>query len=70
MCTDSGTYIEDLKDPIEVQFPSSNLLFVVLCMEKLRADIPPTLLDDPLLDFRHSSTLEVLVGNSERTLLN
>ena len=49
-----GTYVENLKDPVEVQPPCSNLVFIVLCVQMSRNHVSFALLDDLPLDLRHS----------------
>ena len=46
-----------MEDPVEVLFPSRDRLFVVLRVEELKNRMPFTLLDDPPLDFGHSSAI-------------
>ena len=55
------TYVEDVKDSIEIQLPASNLLLIVLRVEQSRDRISSALLDDLPLNFGHSSTIERLV---------
>jgi len=50
----NGTYVEDMKDPDEVQPPGGDRFLVVLRMEKSRDCAPLTLLDDPPLGIRDS----------------
>ena len=57
-----STHIKDIKDPVEVQFPSGNRLFVILCVEKSRGYISPALFDDLPLDLCHGSVLEMFSG--------
>jgi len=52
-----------MKNPIEVQPPSSNRLFVVR-VEKSRDRIPFTLFDDFPLDLGHSPAVESTVRKS------
>ena len=59
---DNSTHIEDMKDPIEVQFPSSNLLLVALCVEKSSSSISPAPFDEGHLNLCHSSTLGAFSG--------
>ena len=49
-----GAYVEDLKDPIEVRPPGRDSILIVLCVEMPRNSVSFSLLDDPLLDLRHS----------------
>ena len=56
------TYIEDVKDPIEVQLPGSDRLFVVLCVKESRDRISFTLLDDLPLNLADSPVIERSVG--------
>ena len=51
------TYIEDMKDPIKVLPPSSNLILVVLCMQGLRGRIFLAQLDNLVLYPGHGSGL-------------
>jgi len=39
-------YVKDTKDPIEVQPPGGDRLFIILCVDKSRDHVPFTLLDD------------------------
>jgi hypothetical protein len=48
-------YVEDVKDPVQLQLPTGDRLLVVPCMEKSRDHVPSALFDDLLLDLRHSS---------------
>ena len=50
-----GTYVENLKDPDEVQPPGRNLVLVVPCVDDPRNRISLSLLDDLPLDIRHGS---------------
>ena len=51
-----------MKNPIEIQLPGSNCLFIVLGMEESRDGIPSALLDDLPLNLAHSSAIGELVG--------
>lgn len=56
MCGRSDrTYVEDLKDPDEVQPPSGNHIFIVLRVEQSRHHISFALLNDLPLNPRHGS---------------
>ena len=55
------THVEDLKDPIEVLFPNSNRIFVILRVESSRGRMSFTLLDDLPLDPGQSPAIENLV---------
>ena len=52
------TYVEDVKDPIEVQLPGSNNFFVALCVQESRERISSTLLDDLSLNLGHSPAID------------
>ena len=58
------TYVEDLKDPNEVQLPGGDGFFVIFCMGKLGEQIPFLLLDDLYLDFCHSSAIDGVVSEA------
>ena len=51
------TYIEDVEDPIEVQLPARDILFIAFCTEEPGNRIPSSLLDDLSLYFRHGSAI-------------
>jgi len=48
------TYVEDLKDLVELQPPDSDLFLVVLCMEVSRNYVSVSLLGDIPFDLCHS----------------
>ena len=56
------THGEDLKDPIEVLFPTGDCILVVLRVEDLRNRISFTLLDDLVLYPGHSPAIYRLVS--------
>ena len=57
-----GTHIEDEKDPVEVQPPGCDRLFIVLRVEKSRDRISFAPLDDIPLDLSHSPAIASLVS--------
>ena len=56
------TYVEDKKDPVELQLPSGNRLLIILRMEKSRNCVLPTLFDDLPLDLCCSPAIKNVVG--------
>ena len=62
--TSGGTHVKDTKDPVQVQFPGSDRLVVVLLVEALRNRISFIPLDDVLLDLGHSTAIENFVSKS------
>ena len=58
-----------MEDPIEVQPPGSDRLFIVLCMNKSGETIPSGLLHDPLLDLRHCPAIGSVVSGSCTTCI-
>jgi len=56
------TYVEDMKDPIEVPLPSRNLIFDVRRVKESRGRIPFTPYDDLPLDLCHGSTIDRDIG--------
>ena len=52
------THIEDVKDPVEIQVPGSNRLFIVLGMKESRDSVPSTLLEKLPLNLAHSPAIE------------
>ena len=46
-----------MEDPVEVQPPGGDRLFIVLCVEKPRGHIPFALLNDLPLDLCHSPAI-------------
>ena len=49
------TYVEDLKDQLEVLFPTRNRIFIAHCVEESGSHISFALLDNLLLYLRHRS---------------
>ena len=58
------TYVEDLKDPNEVQLPGGDGFLVIFRMGKLGEQIPFLLLDDLYLDLCHSSAIDGVVSEA------
>ena len=58
-----GTYVEDVKDPVEIQPPRRDRLFVALRVEHPRHPASFTSLDDVLLDLGHSAAIGNLVSD-------
>ena len=56
------TYVEDVKDPVEVLPPCRNRVLVALCAEGPRDRVSLALVDDLALDFSHSPVIETLVS--------
>lgn len=54
------TYVEHVKDPIEVLLPTSNHIFFILRAGDPRGRILFSLLKDLPLDLGHSSAIETL----------
>ena len=61
-CGSVGTYIKDMKDPVEARPPARDCLFVVLRVEDLRHPASFAPLDDVLLDLGHSPATKGLVS--------
>ena len=57
-----GTYIEDMKDPVEVRPPGSDRLFIFFRVEKSRDRTSLAPLDDVPLDLSHSPAIMMLVN--------
>jgi hypothetical protein len=57
-----GTYVEDVKNPVELQLPTGNHFFVILRLEESRDGVPPTPFDDFLLDLCHSPAIGSIVS--------
>ena len=55
-------YVEDLKDPAEVQPPSGDRISIIPRLENPRDHVPSTLLDDLPIDLRHSSMMKLIVS--------
>ena len=53
------THIEDNKDPVEIELPTSNHLFIVLSMPESRKSVAPALFDDFVLYVRNGPTIVV-----------
>jgi hypothetical protein len=51
------TYVEDLKDPVQVPLPARNLVLIAAGVDESRDYIPSTLLDDPILNLDHGSAI-------------
>jgi hypothetical protein len=56
-----------MKDPIEVQPPGGNRLFITFCVEKARNRVALALLDDLPLDLRHGPTIARIVNKSSKS---
>ena len=54
----SQTYVEDLKDPDQVRFPTADGLLVTFCMGKSGEQVPFPFPGDLLLDFCHGSAIK------------
>lgn len=54
------THIKDIKDPIEVELPGGDPVFVVLRMERAKDTTSFTKLDDAPLDLRHSPAIKAM----------
>jgi hypothetical protein len=61
--TSHRTYIEDMKDHSEIRSPGHNLLLIARYMEETRERATPALFDNLVLDLRHGSAMERIVGN-------
>ena len=67
ICVTQGTYIEGVKDLIDIQPPCSDPAFILLRAEKARDHIPFALLDDIPLDPAHDTACESsLMSESSR----
>ena len=56
------THVEDMKDPIEVQSPGRDRLFIILRVEHPRQPVSFTPLFDVPLDLGHGPAIESLVS--------
>ena len=63
------TYTEDVENPIEIQLPVSNFLFVAPRVDESRGRISSSLLDDLSLNLGHSSMIQRSVSRSFVTVL-
>jgi hypothetical protein len=54
-----GTYVEDLKDGMEVLPPGSNRIFIALRMQEPGGRVPFLMFDDLPLHLCHSSVIEL-----------
>jgi hypothetical protein len=54
------THIKNVKDPVEVQSPGGNHVFIVLRMEKTRNWVTVALFDDTPLDLRYGPAISTL----------
>ena len=52
------THVEDMKNPVEDQFPAGDLFLIVRRMDKSGDRIPPAVFDDLPLDLRHSPAIK------------
>lgn len=51
-------YIEDMEDPVDVQFPGSNPFLVIFRVKKSKEWVSFTPFDNSPLDFQHSSAMK------------
>jgi len=58
-CKDDGTHVEDTKNPLEVQLPASDRLFIVLRVIASRDRVPSAPLGDVSLDLVHNPDPEL-----------
>jgi len=58
-CKGDGTHVKDTKNPVEVQLPGGDRLFVVLRVVTSRDRVPFSPLDDILLSLFHSPDREL-----------
>ena len=56
------THVEDVKDPVEVQFPGPDRILIARRMDKSRDRVSLTLLDDLPLNLRHSPAIKSVVS--------
>ena len=66
-CRSHRTHVENVKDPVEVQPPARDCLFVVLCVEHPRDPISFAPLDNVPLDLSHSPAIWNFVSESLAT---
>lgn len=59
------TYIEDVKNPVEVRPPDRDFLFVVLRMENAGNGVPFAQLEDVPLDLRDGAEIKNTIRKSE-----
>ena len=57
-----GTHVEDVKDPVEVQFPGGDRFFIARRMDESRDRVPLALFDDLPLDLCHSPAIKSVVS--------
>ena len=55
-----------MEDPIKVQLPSCNRVFVVPQVEGVGGPVVPTLFQDPLLDFCNGPAIKVVMSRGIR----
>ena len=60
------THVKDMKDPVEVQPPGGNRVFIALGVEKARNYVALALLQDLPLDLRHGPTITCAVGQPSK----
>ena len=58
-----------MKDPVEVQLPSSNSVLVILCMKKPRDCAPPDPFDYLPLDLRQGSAIKSIISEPLKFVL-
>ena len=56
------THVEDVKDPVEVQFPGPDRILIARRMDKSRDRVSLALLDDIPLNLRHSPAIKSVVS--------
>ena len=61
------TYVEDMKDLVEVRLPGGDHFFIILCVEKSSECIPFAFLDDLPLDLRQGAAIGSIVNKTSRT---
>ena len=61
-----GTYVEDMKDPVEVQLPGRNRVLVIPRVENSGESIPSPFLGDLLSNLIHGSAIPSIISELSR----
>jgi len=65
-CRGDGTHVEDTKNPLEVQFPGRDRLFIVIRVIKSRDRVPSAPLGDLPLNLVHNTDRELSEETARR----
>lgn len=60
------THVKDMKDPVEVQPPGGDRVFIALCVENARNWVPLGVFDDLFLYLRHGPTIKCVFGQPSK----